>query len=176
MHLILEAYLKTTAKAVLPHRPLNERGQSLPPYFAYQAIFFQNVFHNSNCESDFRKKVVFVQNFEPVLLKLKVQFAAQDRESLCVATSRRLFLTAHLFYFTFFLISTKVVMSNSNLQQFYNGGGRGGKIGDFHEGRCRQDRNSRFVPSPSLSFVSWSPQQEEIQQRIESNSWASLLG
>lgn len=27
------------------------------------------------------------------------------------------------------LTSPKVLMSNSNLQQFYNGGGRGGKIG-----------------------------------------------
>lgn len=104
-------------------------------------------------------------------------FMRVTRCSLCVATSQRVFLTAHLFYFTFLLTSIKVLTSNSNLQQFYNGGGRGGKIGDFPERPCRQDqKKSRFVPALSLSFVSWSPQREEVAYRVLSCSSAPPLG
>lgn len=71
-----------------------------------------------------------------------------------MAASQRVFLTAHLLYFTSPPppTPTKVLMSNSNLQQFYNGGGRGGKAG-HRVGRTTSPDLSPLPPPVSVLCV-----------------------
>lgn len=65
-----------------------------------------------------------------------------------------MFLTVHLLYFTP-PPPLKVLMTHSNLQQFYNGGGRGGKIGPKLSWKlCRRDRCGPYsIWYPTVFFV-----------------------
>lgn len=78
--------------------------------------------------------VVETLYWKAILLLRKFQYIkiSTNTATVCTKSSKkkRVFLTVHLLYFTPPPPTPpKVLMSHSNLQQFYNGGGRGGKIG-----------------------------------------------
>lgn len=77
------------------------------------------------------------------------------RDSLCVATSQRVFLTAHLLYFTFPPLHPQkcwrqtAIYNNSTMEVVEEV--RLAK--DIHWRLCRQDKKSRFVPRVSVLRV-----------------------